>query len=267
MKRLLSLAVLGLAVQVATAQFVSYSGGVYSQNFDSLSNVSPGNHTWTDGVAPLLGWYEHRSNNQGLYRATDGSADTGYIYSFGAVGSTERALGSLSTSATGTVFWGVRIRNTHPNWTFTSFTLEFYQEQWRVAANDAVQTTFFQYKISTTDTDVNGSGYTGVSSGDLVSTITQANFSGTAPSALDGNANRILRTVVVTGINWAPGEDLWLRWRDPNNDGTDHAMGIDDLTFAAVPEPATFALVGVGMGGVGVVARRLRRNRHATVVA
>ncbi len=266
LRKLLAVAVLFGLGQAASAQYVSYSGGTYTQDFDSLENGNS-TYTWTDGVSPLLGWYEERSNNTGKYRATDGSADTGYIYSFGDVGSTERALGSLSTSSTGTVFWGVRIRNTHPTRTFNSFYATFYQEQWRVAANDAEQTTFFQYKITTTDTDINGSGYTGVSSGNLVSTITQANFAGTAPSRLDGNAHRILRTVEVTGITWLPGQDLWIRWRDPNNDGTDHAMGIDDFTFSAVPEPTTFALVGLGMGGAGWFARRLRRKKELKLTA
>jgi len=71
----------------------------------------------------------------------------------------------------------------------------------------------------------------------------------------------------VTGINWAPGTSLWLRWRDPNDPGSDHGMAIDNFSFSAVPEPTTFALVGLGMGAAGLVSRRLRRKKTEQPIA
>jgi hypothetical protein len=264
--RVLCLAVTAVSLITGTlsAQIMYTGGTTYTQDFNSLANTPEGSDiAWTDNVT-LVGWYNHVANRPDTYRASDGNHDTGHVYSFGATGSTERALGSIATSSTGTLFWGVRLRNNHPTWTLTSFTVSYTMEQWRVAANTAVHTTFFQYKLSTTDTDINGGGYTGVSAGDLVSVTTS-----TTASALNGNdpANQSNHNFTVTGINWAPGTDLWLRWRDPNNDGTDHGMAIDDFSFSAVPEPTTLALVGLGMVSTAVLGRKLRRNKSESLVA
>ncbi len=246
--------VLGLNSTV-WSQVLYVGGTTYTQNFDSLAN-SPTNTniSWTDN-STLPGWYEEKGNNPDSYRAGDGSSNAGHIWSYGANDSTERALGALASNGTGTVYFGVRFRNNHTSWVLTSFTVSYTMEQWRSGKTSA-ETTFFEYKVSTTDTDVNGVGYTGNSSGDLVT----VNLSGSG--AVNGNdaANQTAISFTVTGITWNPGEDLWLRWRDPNDTGNDHGMAIDDFTFSAVPEPTTFALVGLGMGGATLVARRLRRR-------
>jgi hypothetical protein len=61
---------------------------------------------------------------------------------------------------------------------------------------------------------------------------------------VDGNAtgNRQTITATVTGLNWQPGQDLWIRWADLNDAGNDHGLAIDDLNFSAVPEPGALAL-------------------------
>jgi hypothetical protein len=51
-----------------------------------------------------------------------------------------------------------------------------------------------------------------------------------------------------------------LRWADLNNTGNDHGLGIDNLSFsAAVPEPSTFALIGLVLAGL-TAGRRFRRQ-------
>src|SRR5439155_2378434 len=74
---------------------------------------------------------------------------------------------------------------------------------------------------------------------------------GATAAALDGNlaANRtVLGATVLTGVTLNPGDSIFLRWRDIDDSGNDHALAVDDFSFSAslaVPEPATAALGGL----------------------
>jgi len=94
----------------ANAQ-IAMSGGMYSQSFDSLANN--GTPAWTDN-STLPGWYISKSvapNDVTSYAAGTGSSGTGAIYSFGASGSNERALGSVASGTPGNFAYGVRFTN------------------------------------------------------------------------------------------------------------------------------------------------------------
>jgi hypothetical protein len=78
---------------------------------------------------------------------------------------------------------------------------------------------------------------------------------------LDGNApvNQTPLNDTLTGLNWGPGQFLWLRWSEirlpatPNN-----GLAIDGLSIS-VPEPGVIASVGVL--GLGICAVRNLRGR------
>src|SRR5262249_60869348 len=69
-------------------------------------------------------------------------------------------------------------------------------------------------------------------------TVTALSFTGpvtgATASALDGNAaaNRTLisGTLPVT-VN--AGQEIWLRWQDPDDAGSDHGLAIDDFSVTA----------------------------------
>ncbi|MBF9672503.1 PEP-CTERM sorting domain-containing protein, partial [Streptococcus pseudopneumoniae] len=68
-------------------------GGDYRQDFDSLSASGSGNATLPAGW--LLSESGSSARNDGGYAASNGSDNGGDVYSFGALGSSERALGTL----------------------------------------------------------------------------------------------------------------------------------------------------------------------------
>ena len=71
---------------------ISLTGSLYSQNFNTLAL------TGTSSVLPA-DWVmlESGTNANAIYTAGTGSSATGDTYSFGATGSTERALGGLQS--------------------------------------------------------------------------------------------------------------------------------------------------------------------------
>ncbi len=224
--------------QAGSAQ-VPFSVGYYSQNFDSLATDGTAN-SWVDNFT-LPGWYAARSTN-GLsigittYRASDGSTNTGALYSFGVAGVndvTDRALGSIASNSAGAIAYGVRFTNDTGK-AITNLTITYTGEQWRNGGNAASQTLAFSYRISSspiTDPDPgNTNTWTAVSALDFVSPTV-----GTNASALDGNlaTNRqAFSNVLLPGAVVLPGQEIFLRWFDANDVGNDHALAVDDLSVA-----------------------------------
>ncbi len=270
MSRYVALIVLAGASSSALAQ-LSYVGGTYSQNFDALP--STGSFTVTGrgpfnlgtgfgGVPGLDGWQGAQFDGSGAnseLRAQDGSlsgsAGRG-ILSFGSNGSSDRALGALSTSAQISTF-GLSIRNDSAD-TLTQFTLSYFGEQWR-RGNVAVPGNQLQFSYGFTNDlfDITPANpFTAVASLGFFSPNTQA---GPTEVALFGNdeENRVLVSDTVLSLNWTPGSTLVLQWSAQDITGQDDGLGIDDLVFsAAVPAPSTAIAV---FAGLGITARRRRR--------
>src|SRR5215510_3751296 len=129
MKKLFAAVILAGAFATVSNGQVLLSGGLtYSQNFDSLVNTpEAGSGPWTDNSTPgLTGWFASRSFTGGTtsafgpfayttYRVGNGSANNGSIWSFGTIGATDRALGSLSSGTPKTNVFGVRLQNDTAN--------------------------------------------------------------------------------------------------------------------------------------------------------
>lgn len=129
---------------MASAQIsMTTSPTSYSQNFDGLSNNSPGsNVTWTDNVT-IPGWF----TNQTSYRtwSTGDANPTNRFWACGsALGNTDRALGSMMTSTTVRA-WGVKLTN-NTGAVLPAIGITFDAERYYVAGTGSN----FQVQYSTT---------------------------------------------------------------------------------------------------------------------
>ncbi len=240
-----ALAVFATAIHPANAAVV-LTNTVYTQDFDSLAN------TGFSSTLPT-GWsfVETDTNANETYRAGTGSNNAGDTYSFGAADSTERALGSLTSNMLVSAY-GVQITNDLDN-RITELGISYFGELWRQGRSGNSDTLSFAYSLDATS----------LTTGTYIP-FTALDFSitplGTDNQAVDGNANRTAIDAVITGLNLAPGESIFLRWSDANIPFNDHGLAIDDfeLSAVAVPEPSTWLMLIAGFGLVGAAARRRR---------
>jgi hypothetical protein len=271
--RLLSSALCAAAALVALVHAqnlfaaVILSGTSYSENFDvpdlAAASVTgafsltagtqaavPGSSGW-DGVK-LAGTGASNMN----YTVDNGTGNSGAIYSYGATGSNERALGTLA-SASNIPGIGVEIDNNTGS-TITSVTIGYVGEFWRSSTSTQNVLTF-GYSVGAT-----GSGtYLGIAG----TPVAALNLVGPAPvttnGLLDGNLainqGNFSASFAVTILS---GQALYLRWQDVNDIGNDAGLGIDNFqltaTLAEVPEPSTLVMAACGAAGLALIARRRR---------
>jgi DNA/RNA endonuclease G, NUC1 len=213
-------------------------GSPLTENFDSLAQTGT-NITWTNNVT-IPGWYSSRTT----YNTGTGSSNTGALYSFGLTPASDRALGSVGSGGTGTVYWAVRFIN-NTGGTITSLNVNYIGEQWRTggssnATPSVAQTVDFQYQVANAGV-ITGANTptTGWVDNDPLD-FTSPNFNTTTGAAIDGNnaANRVSKSGTIA-LTVANGQEVWLRWVDIDHPNNDHGMAIDDLSVTANGSGAT----------------------------
>ncbi|HEV8368944.1 MAG TPA: DNA/RNA non-specific endonuclease [Pyrinomonadaceae bacterium] len=207
------------------------NGGIMSaldspltENFDALANSGTG-LPWGDN-STIPGWYSNRL----AYNAGTGSSNTGALYSFGVANTnplTDRALGSVASGGTGTVFQAVKLTNS-TGVTITSLDVAYVGEQWRNGGNTTAQNLLFSYQVA------NAGGVPNITTGSWTA-FSALNFTSVVntatAAALDGNnpTNRTAKTATITA-NVAAGQEIWFRWQDSDDGGNDHGLAIDDFS-------------------------------------
>ncbi len=271
MKRIILTTTLALVVVLnnSTQGQITYTGGTYTQDFNTLASSGSGN-TWTNNVT-LPGWYLFRQPSPGTalsaYDASNGSSTTGTFYSFGSAAG-ERALGAIGS---GGAYWGSPANGATAGWmavAFTintsaavnSFTISYTGEQWR-DANTSAQNLLLEWGVGATFGAV------------TTWTAPGGSFDFTSPQvanagAIDGNlaANRVtgLGGTVNTTLNI--GDTLWIRWRVLNAPGNDHGLSIDDFSFSTtlIPEPQHYAILLAVLLASAIIIRRRAKSDCAS---
>lgn len=241
---------------------------VYTQSFDGLKSITSDP---TPADALPAGWqtFERGPGANRTYQFGTSGSNTAGVWSFG-LGS-DRALGGHTSPDVSLIYIGAIFEN-GLGAAIDSLDIGYTGEQWQKGFNRAALS--FQYSLDATSindgtwlsfapldfTAPNSAAYTGSRFG-----ITQTN----------GNAAAYRTPVngVLDGLSIGAGSTFGIRWVlsdiDPTGVTSDDGLGIDDLrltaSVAAVPEPATWAMMILGMAAVGFAMRLPRRRAKARV--
>ena len=250
---LLFLFVLALASS-AGAQCVSLTtlGSAYTQNFDTLSNTAGS----TTNNLTIPGWFltesggGARDNEQ--YAVDTGGSTTGDMYSYGAAGSTERALGQLRSGTLIPLFGACFTNNTGAS--IGALSIAYNGEEWRLGT--AGRTDQMNFEYSTNATDLVTGTYSNVAALNFVTPDTATT------GAKNGNAaaDRTAISSSVPNLTIPNGATFWIRWNDVDATGADDGLAIDDFSLTPMGVSAAgvkvagrvFSLAGTGVRGARI---------------
>jgi hypothetical protein len=215
------------------------------------------------GVNNMNGWYGVADTNladsvDGISRfgAQNGDQSTGGVIDFGlndvngGVVGTNRALGLLSTSTTGSTAIGLKLINTSGQ-NLNYINLSFLGELWR--NNKAARTMSFSYAVDPTANSfvlISQPEATNTTPQDIPGTISVAGLAFSFPTnngsilAMDGNQSSNQVSLVASNFAlatpWQSGAALWLIWSvNYYGQGTGQGYAIDNLRFSASVLPST----------------------------
>jgi len=157
------------------------------------------------------------------YTANNGSSNSGNTYSYGTGTNVDRALGSLASGGVTPTHFGLKLTNITGS-TMNAMDLNYFGEQWRNGGNTSPDILYFEYSTDATS----------LSTGtwNTVNTLNMTSLQNTGTiTVLDGNAvaNRTNITGTLGLGNIVNNGSFWIRWRDINQPGNDHGMGVDDV--------------------------------------
>lgn len=225
-----------LSAAPALAQNVPLTGGTYVQDFDTLSNTAGSTTNATLPAGWLLTESGGGSRDNEQYAVGTGSSNTGDSYSFGADGSSDRALGGLRSGSLNPTFGACFTNQTGR--VLTSLPVAYTGEQWRLGTAGRVDRLVFEY--STDATSLTSGTWTSVAALEFSSPNTS-----TAIGLKVGNAaeNRTARSATITGLSIANGGSFCFRWTDEDASGADDGLAIDDFSLTIAGGSGAPALV------------------------
>lgn len=229
----LGLSLGAVAASAQTVTPIAISGtAAYTQDFDNPGFGTAGTSYpagWS-GLRYARGTTATTTVNEVLAPVVvvDGST-SGAIYNAGANSGTDRALGTLASGSTTPAFGAAFVNNTGA--AITQVNLAARLEQWRSGSNSVNETVVFEYSLNATNLESGTtSTWVPVTALDLVELATTS----TAAGPLNGNdaANSRALSGSITGLNWAAGTTMWIRWRDNDDAGSDALLAIDNFSLS-----------------------------------
>ncbi len=233
MKKLYSLALLALTGFAFGQISLASLNTAYTQNFDGLANTGTGSSTLS---GTLAGWNisESGSNANATYTADTGNSNAGDTYSYGAAGSTDRALGSIASGSL-VSRWGAQfVNNTGSQ--ITQLLVAYTGEEWRMGQASRGTNDQITFEYSTNATSLNTGTWTAVSA----LTYNSTDITGTAGLRDGNNASyRTALSTAISGLNIPAGQTFWIRFVDVNIAASDDGLAIDD--FSITPQGSVLA--------------------------
>ncbi len=223
---------------VAAIDAIIYSGGTYSQNFNTMGSA---------GTSTPFGWYVGAAAGaQGEVSSTnvtvgDGTTSLVASYNLGASGGADRALGSQAgTAAGGDLVTEVRIsNNTGSN--MLAFGISYDGEQWRAnSVSEAPQMLDMYYSIDGSVFVPMPSSFSFTSRVDIGAAALNGNLAANRRAGIGG--------VYTPAVPVPPGGVVYLRWLDINNGGNDHQLAIDNFSFIAANPVARVEITSPAAG-------------------
>lgn len=195
-------------------------GVSYSEDFNGMG---------TTETAFIAGWTAINTINGNTLTmgVTNGSSSTGNIYNIGASGDGERAFGSLADATTIPAFGAVFQNNTGS--TVSKISIQTRMEQWKQSGNDGInETVTFFYSFDATS--LSTGTWTAVNALNLNEKLTSA----TSNNAVNGNlaANYTFPVQSIINLNWVNGSNLWIKWVDTNDAGSNGMYAIDSFSIS-----------------------------------
>jgi hypothetical protein len=192
----------------------------YSEDFNGMGAAET---TFIPGWTAI-----NAANGAALTMAvTNGAASSGNVYNVGATGSEERAFGTIADGTTIPALGAVFQNNT--GGTVSKISIQARMEQWRESGNASVdETVAFSYSFDATS--LNDGNWTTVTALDLKEKLTSVNTNNAVNGNLASNYTNLAN--IITGLNWANGTNLWIKWTDANEAGSNGLYAIDNFIIS-----------------------------------
>ncbi|MFZ4706236.1 MAG: hypothetical protein ACOYMF_09555, partial [Bacteroidales bacterium] len=240
----------------------------YYQDFNTLPSLLGSSVLWTDNVT-IPYWYMQRMPvvpPGGLYPinviADDGNqlgSGTGSGYSYGTIGSTERALGSVGSNNvnSGHYAWGIQLQNTS-GFVISDFNVAYRGEQWRDGgvSNQTQQITYYYKKSATAITNLTPNFITGWTGVAALTFSAPVNSNSGVGVGLNGNlpANSAIKSNSFgSSLILNNSEYMMMKWDDKKYGGMiDMGMSTDSVviswTVCAPPPTQASNLISPAQG-------------------
>jgi hypothetical protein len=221
---LLIVVLLTVSTNISAQISITTTGPSYSENFDGMG---------PSGTSYLTGWTGIRYAGTGTIGAVlnpvpdYGSLNSGAVYNAGPSGGSDRSLGMLASGSTVPRIGAQFINNTGV--TITTINMAGLIKQWRSGSSSSVNE-IDTFAISFDATSLTTGTWTNVSGMNLTEILTGS----TSAGAVDGTAaaNQASISTSLTGLTWANGSTMWIRWSDKDDAGSDAELAIDNLSMS-----------------------------------